>query len=273
MIYSSETEKVFPLKIRQIKKYGWVPDLPDQRDKYVKWSPKQVLKDSVDLREYMPAIYDQGNLGSCTANALAASFEYDNASQKLPEFFPSRLFIYYNERVVEGHVNTDSGARLRDGIKVINSIGVCPEVDYPYLIESFSTQPSMAAYNNASKHKTIEYRRVNITHQDLMKSLSLGLPVIFGFTVYESFETDEVAIRGVMPMPKLNEKIIGGHAILAVGYDSDNETIIIRNSWGSSWGIGGYFMMPYEFFCEKYCSDAWVIKSVNGEEKLSYPFN
>ncbi len=274
ILYSSETENVFPLKIRKTKKYGWIPDLPDQRDKYVRWSPKQVLKDSVDLREYMPKIYDQGDLGSCTANALSAAFEYDNIVQKLEEFVPSRLFVYYNERLVEGHINTDSGASLRDGIKTINSIGICPEIDYPYIIESFAAHPSLTAYKNASSHKTLEYRRVDVNPESLMKSLSIGLPVIFGFTVYESFETDEVTTGGLMPMPKIDEKILGGHAVLAVGYDSDNETIIIRNSWGTEWGLGGYFTMPYEFFCDKYCSNAWVIKSVNGVEdkKLGHPF-
>ncbi len=275
VLYSSENENMFPLSLRKTKKYGWIPDLPDQRDKYAKWSSKQVLKDSVDLRENMPTVYDQGELGSCTANALAAAFEYDNIIQKLEKFTPSRLFVYYNERLVEGHVGTDSGASLRDGMKVINSIGICPESDYPYIIESFTIHPSLIAYKNANAHKTLEYRKVEVTTESLMRALSLGLPVIFGFTVYESFESEEVATRGVMPMPKLDEKILGGHAVLAVGYDSDNETIIVRNSWGSSWGIGGYFMMPYDFFCSDYCSDAWVIKSVNGQghTKLEYPFN
>lgn len=264
----------FPLTKREIKKFGWKPDIPDHRDLYCFWPHNSEVVYSVDLRTtgLLPDIYDQGHLGSCTANALAAAFSYDQAKEdlkKFDNFDPSRLFIYYNGRQIEGNTLIDSGASIRDCIKTLSLIGVCPEADYPYDINKFTYKPTDTAYEHAKKYRALEYRRIIANPIEIRKALISGYPVIFGFTVYESFMTDIVATTGVANIPKLNEKIIGGHAALIVGFENGN--FIIRNSWGKSWGQNGYFTMPFSFFCDKYCGDMWIIQSVKDGE-LDYPF-
>lgn len=266
---SAEERERFPLTIRKTKKYGWRPDLPDQRDIMASFPPHIESKPSVDLRMsgFMPIVYNQENLGSCTANALVAAFEFDQRKQSFEDFLPSRQFVYYNERAIEGTVDHDSGASIRDGIKTLNRIGVCPEEDCPYDVTYFTERPSDKAYEDAAKHKTVNYRRVRIDINDVMKSLSHGFPVVFGFTVYESFESENVAKTGIMPIPKKGEKILGGHAVLAVGYNAERKFILVRNSWGTNWGQKGYFWMSYDFFTPKNCADAWIIQRVKDNNR------
>jgi C1A family cysteine protease len=192
---------------RTTARYGWVPDLPDARDQV--YSAPHVaatkLPPSVDLTPTMPAVYDQGQLGSCTANALGAAFEFDRTKQKLADFMPSRLFNCYNERVIEDSVSTDSGAQIRDGVKTL-----------------------------AKQSTVTSYQRVAQTLSQLKGCLAAGFPIVIGFTVYDSFESDEVARTGVVPMPDLeNEHILGGHAVLVVGYDEASQRFRLRNSWGT----------------------------------------
>ena len=135
-------EQMNGLTTRPAQRFGWVPDLPDARD-FLYSAPEEVLTKlpkKVDLRAKMPPIYDQGLLGSCTANAIGAAFEFDQVKEGLKDFMPSRLFIYYNERAIEGTVDTDSGAMIRDGIKSINKLGVCDEVTWPYDVARFTEQ-------------------------------------------------------------------------------------------------------------------------------------
>src|ERR1700747_2514934 len=136
-------------RIRKIKRYGWIPDIPDQRD-YLYAAPPAFLRAlpaRIDLRKQCPPVYDQGQLGSCTANGIGAAIQFDRMKQQLkPDFIPSRLFIYYNERVMENTVNSDSGAAIRDGIKSVNKQGVCPETEWPYDIAKFTKKPPAACY-------------------------------------------------------------------------------------------------------------------------------
>src|ERR1700722_3045212 len=128
----------------KLSHYGWVPDLPDARDHLYR-APKAIgaIPKSVDLRPGCPVVYDQGELGSCTANAIAGAIEFDQRKEKLPQpFTPSRLFIYYNERVMENSVASDAGAQIRDGIKSVAAQGVCPETLWPYVADQFATPPS-----------------------------------------------------------------------------------------------------------------------------------
>lgn len=264
------------------KKYGWIHDLPDCRDKHVcsndiklKLNNISYLKNSnsqLDLRDTMlffPDVYTQGELGSSTANALAFAYQFDETKQNIPDvFIPSRLFIYYNERNIENTIESDSGASLRNGIKSINKYGVTDERNWPYIIEKFTEKPSEYCYQDASKHCNIEYFSVPQSLSWLRKILRKGFPIVFGFTVYESFESSNIAENGIMEMPKLNEKVLGGHAVVAIGFNTDKKHFIIRNSWGNKWGDNGYFYMPFEFIQnKKYCSNFWVIQKISNYQK------
>ena len=251
-----------------IRGYGWVRDLPDARD-YMYAAPlvrfPAGLPPSIDLRSLCPPVYDQEQLGSCTANAIGAAIEFDQRKQGTTEFVPSRLFIYYNERVIEGTVKEDSGAQVRDGIKAVATVGAPPEVDWPYSIQEFSVQPPPKAYEDAKQDLVSSYARVAQNLPQMQGCLAEGYPFVFGFTVYASFEDETVAKSGVVPMPAAGERVVGGHCVLAVGYDDAERTFWIRNSWGADWGISGYCLMPYEYLVTPtLASDFWTIRSVGG---------
>jgi C1A family cysteine protease len=229
-----------------VRGFGWRRQLPDARDQLYMARLKDLPPVEYDLRPSMPAVYDQGQLGSCTGNAVAAAMEYERDRQGLSDFVPSRLFIYYNERALEGTVSSDSGAVIRDGIKVVNREGVCPETLWPYDIGVFTVKPPKRCYVAAKKDTAVQYEAIQ-TLLDLKDAIATNLPVVFGFTVYQSFESQSVAQTGVMPMPKPGEATVGGHAVVAVGYSDPKSHVIVRNSWGSSWGDHGYFYMPYEY--------------------------
>jgi C1A family cysteine protease len=251
---------------RQNGHYGWVPDLPDQRD-HIFSAPAPVLgtlPPSVDLRsQYPTTIYDQGQLGSCTANAIGAAFEFDLLKQGLSDFMPSRLFIYYNERVILGTVDSDSGAMIRDGIKSVRKQGVCTEDDWKYDIERFIEKPPASCYESALDNQALAYQRIPQTLNQMRGCLAHGFPFVFGFTVYESFESPEVARTGEAPLPGAGEAVLGGHAVLAVGYDDAAARFTVRNSWGPDWGDGGYFTLPYAYLTDRgLASDFWTISQV-----------
>ena len=220
------------------------------------------LPATVDLRPTMPAVVDQGNLGSCTANALAAAFQFDQIKQKIAAFPPSRLFVYYNERLLEGTVNYDSGAYIRDGIKTLNTYGVCAETLWPYNVSQYRTKPNTAAYTAAKLHTALAYYSVPVTATDIKTAVNAGLPVTIGFTVYNSFMSASTTKTGIMSMPVRGERILGGHAVLIVGYDDVKSRFIVRNSWGTNWGDRGYFYMPYAYATTALMSDLWVVSSV-----------
>lgn len=250
-----------------MNKYGWVPDHPDHRDfSYVaKRHVIEALPPSADLRASCPPAYDQGNLGSCTANALGAAHQYDQMRQaEVGAFMPSRLFIYYNERVIEHTINSDAGAMLRDGIKTIVSQGVCPEKSWPYVLSKFASKPPKVCYSAALKSQGLIYQRLDQTDLLALKGcLGEGLPFVFGFSVYESFETAEVATSGVAPMPGVSERLLGGHAVMAVGYDDYAQRFLVRNSWGVGWGQQGYFTMPYAYLTNvNLAADFWCLRTV-----------
>jgi len=244
--------------------YGWMPDVPDQRDLVFAATRVISLPPSVDLRPGCPPVYDQGQLGSCTANAIAAAIQYEQIRQKEPKpFAPSRLFIYYNERVMEHTVGQDAGAQIRDGIKSVNHIGACSETDWPYVIANFTRKPPPRAFKDAPLGKAVSYQRVAQTLDQMKGCLAAGFPIVLGISVYESFESPQVATSGVVPMPTSSEKLLGGHAILAVGYHDAEQRFIMRNSWGTSWGLRGYFTIPYTYLTDSnLCDDLWTIQMV-----------
>lgn len=242
--------------------YGYIPDQRDQRD--LTYTPDlMALPNEVDLRPQCPPVYDQGALGSCTSNAIAAAIEFDRKLQGLPDFVPSRLFIYYNERKMEGTIQSDAGASIRDGIKSVNKVGACPEDEWPYNIPMFTQEPTAQCYTDAKLHLALQYSRVSRQLGHMRQCLASGFGFVFGFTVYESFESSEVAQTGIVPMPSLDESVLGGHAVVAVGYDNIAHQFIVRNSWGTGWGMGGYCLMPYAYLLNNnLSSDFWTIRVV-----------
>lgn len=246
-----------------IHSYGWRRDKPDRRDHLRVQRPGVALPPYVDLTAQMPPVYDQGNLGACTGNAVAAAVAFARSKQKLADFTPSRLFIYYNERVLEGTIESDAGAEIRDGIASTAKLGVCNETDWPYDVGKFAVRPPDACYASATTDLVTAYARVDQTLDGLRECLAAGFPVVFGFTVYESFESGAVAASGVMPMPRAAEKALGGHAVVMAGYDDDHQMFIVRNSWGASWGRAGYFLMPYAYPVDgDLAADFWQIDAV-----------
>jgi len=258
--------------------YGWSPDLPDHRDRQfaaplLKLGP---LPSKVDLRKQCPTVYNQGQIGSCTANAIAGAIEFDRLKQKLPDFTPSRLFIYYNERSMENTVATDSGAQIRDGVKSVSKLGVCPEAEWPYVATPAdpntnlwppgakpAQKPSPTCYSDALQHKAVTYESVSRDLAQFKGCLAAGYPFVLGFTVYSAFESPQVAQTGVLNLPTSSEQVLGGHAVMAVGYDDAAQRFIIRNSWGTGWGLKGYFTMPYAYLLsQKLSSDFWTIRVV-----------
>ena len=247
-------------------KYGWIPDLPDHRD-HLYAAPGAVLAKlprKVDLRPQCPPVLDQGELGACTAHAIANAHRFDQLQQKAKaDFLPSRLFIYYNERAMEGTIREDAGAMIRDGIKTLAKQGACPERLWPYDIAKFAKKPPAPAYSEAEKHQAVLYQRVAQTPTQMKGCLAAGHPFVFGFSVYESFESPTVSKTGKMPMPAPSEKNLGGHAVLAVGYDDARQVFIVMNSWSNKWGDQGYFYMPYAYLAdENLADDLWVVTTV-----------
>ena len=241
-------------------RYGWVPDIPDHRDRLFAAAPV-TLPDAVDLRPGCPPVYDQGQLGSCTANAIAAALQFDELRQHEPDAksIPSRLFIYFNERAVENTVKSDAGARIRDGIKTVNRLGACPESMWPYDIAKFATKPPAACYRQARFCQAVSYLRISASVTAMQGCLAAGFPFAAGIAVYESFESAAVARSGVVPMPGPAEKSLGGHAVLIVGYRRAIGRFIGRNSWGAGWGDRGYFSLPNEYLVEL-GRDFWTIR-------------
>lgn len=240
---------------------GCIPDAHDPRDVpfVAPESLTQALPSQVSLVSQCPAVYDQLALGSCTANAIAAAFEFDLMRQGLANFVPSRLFIYYYERLMEGDVSQDNGAMIRDGIKVVNTRGVCPESLWPYDIARFADVPPVQCSLDALKDKALKYRRISQNLPMMKACLASGLPFVFGISVYPSFMA---ASDGNIPMPQPGEQSIGGHAVLACGFDDAQQRFLFRNSWSAQWGNQGYGTIPYAYLASQDASDFWEISVV-----------
>lgn len=245
-------------------KYGLIKSKVDHRDfKFIRSSNIQLpLPPIFDLRPVLPQVYDQGDIGSCTCNATAAAYEYQNDRQQEGDFMPSRLFLYANVRLLEGTpLAEDSGAQIRDVFKCLNIQGVCAETIWPYL--DFTAIPSAEAYQEALLHEAIKYESISQDINDLKMAIMIG-PVVIGISVYDSFESDEVASSGIIPIPNTgSENLLGGHAVCLCGWDDSKNCFILRNSWGTSWGINGYAYIPYDYILDdNLTSDLWLIQQV-----------
>jgi len=255
------------------RRYNWVKDKFDFRDITYTYAPSD-FPSSVDLRAKCPPVVNQGDLGSCTANALAGALGFLELQEEAagqtnqPEefgtdFIPfSRLFIYWNERMIEGDPTQDNGAQLRDGIKSLVATGACSEITWPYDPSLAFKQPTPASFAEAANHKISLYQSLDGTDIAALKScLALGYPFVFGFQVFESFESDSVASTGIVPIPTTNEQRLGGHAVMCVGYSDQTRMFIVRNSWGPYWGDKGYFYLPYDFMTNPdLTDDFWTVR-------------
>jgi len=237
----------------------------------IKEPPKAAkVTNSVDLRSKFPPCYDQGNLGSCTANAMVGAYQY-----LVPSFFGSRLFLYYNERVIENSVKYDNGAYIHDGIFSMEKTGLCAETDWPYIISKFAQKPPTQAYTNALKHKVITAYTVTQTISNMKSLLVSGTPFIIGFMCYASFVSKTALATGLIPMPPVNkqDKIIGGHSVLVVAYDDTIQcpgappgAWLCRNSWGTNiyGNLKGYFWLPYNYLTNpNLSSDNWYLSTTS----------
>jgi C1A family cysteine protease len=261
----------------KVPRYGWKPDVLDWRDKIVvvkKARSMRTMPAKYDPRGIeLPALPDQGYLGSCTANAIAWLHQYRQLQQgALNAFLPSRLAIYYGERRIENSINEDAGAWIRDGMKVVAKEGAAPESLWPYDIGKFRATPPTSYYTEAEKHQGLLYQRAPGVLHTLKQLLVLKQPVVFGFSVPQNFESTEAEKTGVIYFPRPGEPLVGGHAVCMVGYD-DNLTFrkpgyltmkgaFLCPNWWGAWGEGGYFWLPYRFVTKRLATDFWTLGAV-----------
>lgn len=239
--------------------YGWIRSTTRPHRTLGVAAPDK-LPGVCSLQSEFPPVYNQGQLGSCTSNAWAALFEYRQRVQGLPEWMPSRLFIYYNERAIEGTTGSDAGAQLIDGARCLESRGVPPETAWPYT-KPFQVAPDASAVAAALGNKVLAFAQVSQSESAIKASVWSRHPMTLGISVYQSFETDAVAATGLVPMPDIaNESLLGGHAVVVVGWRDDLQRFICRNSWGTNWGNAGYFTLPYEYvLSQSLAGDLFVI--------------
>ena len=242
-------------------KFNTKPSLPDERDHIYYSDSKQVLRESVDLREWDTIVESQESLGSCASNALTNAYEL-SVKHEYPEYLKqlSRLFIYYNTRSEYGNILEDNGMFLRDGLKALAKFGVCSEELWSYDIEKFDDKPTDECYEDAKKRKIIKYQKL-ISNYYITEVLNNNKPVVFGMEIYESFMNLNERISTVN-IPSRNEKSLGGHGMCMVGYDLEKRLFLAKNSFGSDWGDGGYCWIPFDYIRQE-AYDIWTFDIPN----------
>lgn len=255
------------LKPQRIKGFGWKPDPPDPRDRA--FAPRvtaQELPRKKSLRAEVSQVFDQGDLGSCTANATAAMLRFVERKQGERTVALSRLFIYYWTRYLEGTTNEDAGAFLRDVLKVVAKQGAPPEKEWPYKVENFRSEPPQELGSDALEHQAIQYLRLSRSLQAMKSCIVEGFPFVFGFAVFESFY--KTGPDGIAPVAGVDEPLEGWHAVMCVGYDDvlygGAGGFWMLNSWGKSFGKGGFFTLPYHVLMDpQQSNDFWTVRAMS----------
>lgn len=249
-------------------RFGCIPDTLDQRDYLFaarrSGKPLPAAYDVLSLLSSPLPVLDQGELGSCTAHGVTEALRFDHLLHAGTDLPLSRLQLYYDSRALEGTIASDAGAQIRDVVKSAAKTGVAPEKLWPYNVDQFEVRPTKKVYTAAKKDEALSYARVAISADALKAALFTGHPVVIGISVYESFEADKAAATGVIPMPKKKEQMLGGHCMLATGWDDETSTFTVRNSWGPDWGDKGNCHIPYAYLGSAALgADYWSIKTVS----------
>lgn len=275
--------------------FGWLPDFPSISD----YTPEQkdvkpmlatirrrmesapALATSADLRAWCSLVENQLNLGSCTANAGVGMVEYYERRAFGRHIDASRLFLYKATRNLL-KATGDTGAFLRTTMEALVLFGVPPEEYWPYVVANYDTEPTAFLYSFGQNYQALKYYRLDpagtakpAVLASIKTNLASGLPAMFGFTVYNSYTQASVANKGAIPYPTPGEKIVGGHAVMAVGYNDTLQikntnpgavattgALLIRNSWGTGWGDGGYGWLPYDYVLKAQATDWWTLISL-----------
>ncbi len=237
------------------------PSLPDERDYVYHSDTPEVLRNSVDLREWDTIVESQNSLSSCSSNALTNAYEL-MVKHEYPEYFVhlSRLFIYYNTRAEYGSITEDKGMFLRDGLKSLSKFGVCSEELWPYDLDKYDDRPTDDCYEDAKKRKILKYQKLISTYY-ITEVLNNNKPVVFGMEIYDSFMDLNERISTVN-LPSRKERSLGGHAMCMVGYDLDQRLFLAKNSFGSDWGDNGYCWIPFDYIKQE-GYDIWTFDITN----------
>jgi C1A family cysteine protease len=248
---------------------GWIRQEADDRDFRLVFPRNLSLPTSVNLGDKMGPNLDQSKLGSCGPNTAAECINYDQLYQSMTLVMVSRLFVYYNTRVLMGqqYVGKDSGVDNRNMLKALNKLGWCEESLWPYDMSRFTVKPSQACYEAAKANCITNYAAVTQNLTSMKSALASGIPIIFGFDVFKQIMSDQCAETGIIAMPRTGETSIGGHDVTIFGYDDATQMFDIRNHWkksdGTWWGKGGNGKIPYAYANNPRLSgDFWAINAI-----------
>jgi len=246
-----------------LHRYGTIRDRPDSRDFIYTPARIKALPALVDLSPQCPPVYNQLKLNSCSAQALAAAVWMAERHAGDRPVAASRLFIYYNERALLGETGKNDPVPLRDGFRILARRGVCAESTWPYRVSRYADRPPRSAYRTALKRRARSYQRIRQRLDHLKYCLATGYPFVMGVAVYkgQGLESKAVKRTGRVGMPKGRKQLVGGHAVLAVGYSDRRKSFLVRNSWGTRWGIRGYFWLPYRYVTNPDLAwDFWTLR-------------